>query len=66
LIEGVSFDSDNLDIVLPHIHSIERDQNLKFEVKFLLNMYCFDTAANLKDYKLNCGKLGTFCGLKDE
>ena len=45
--------------IVLHIASPGKDQNSNFEVRFLLNAYCFHTIIELKNRKLNHCKLET-------
>ena len=44
-----------------HIASLGKDQNSKFEVQFLLNVYHFHTIKKPKNLKWNHRKSGTIC-----
>lgn len=41
------------DRIIPHMGSLGKEQNAKFEVQFLLSAYCFHTIAKSKIFKLN-------------
>lgn len=45
---------------IPYIVSPEKKKS-KFEVRFLLNVYCFHTIIKLKNLKLNHHKSGIVC-----
>lgn len=44
-----------------HSVSLGKDPDSKFEIWFLLNVYCFHTTVKWKNYKSNRGKAGTVC-----
>lgn len=43
-----------------HSASLGKDPGSKFEVRFLLNVYCFHTTVKLKNYKSNHDKAVVF------
>ena len=43
---------------IPQIASPGKDQNLQFQVQFLLKVYCFCTIVRSRNYKLNHHKVG--------
>ena len=50
--------------ILPNSTSLEKDKNSKFEVRFLLNAYCFCITVRLKNCKSNQHKSGIVCTSK--
>lgn len=47
--------------IILHVASLGKDPNSKFEIGFLLEVYCFHTITKLKDHKSNHCKSGTVC-----
>ena len=50
--------------IVPHMASLGKDPNSKFEVLLLLNLYCFCIIVKSKNHKLKDYKLGTVCTWK--